>query len=498
MGADGTTLALLVGAAVVVAAVTAIRVSARLGLPTLLVYLALGLLLGEAGLGVRFDDARLAHDLGFVALVVILVEGGLTTRWDDLRGALGRAAALSTVGVGVTVGIVAAFAHLALGWDWTLALLLGAVLAPTDAAAVFATLRGLPLPGRVVNVLEAESGTNDPVAVILVVLLSAGDAAGGHAGGGAATVVALVALEVVLGLAGGLLAGYAARAYLQRVALPASGLYPLAVLAFATLGYAGTAALGGSGFVAVYVAAVVIGNSPLRHRAATLGFTDGLAWLAQIGLFVMLGLLASPARLPAALLPALAVGVVLILAARPLAVLVATAPFRGSWRERAFLSWAGLRGAVPIVLTTVPLTEGVPGAAGLFDVVFVLVAVFTLLHAPTLGPVGRRLGLTGAPPPRDLYLEAAPLGALDADMVHLAIRPGSRLHGAEVWELRLPERTAVTLVVRDGESFVPDRWTRLKTGDELLVVVPHADRARVERRLRDVSRGGSLAGWRER
>ena len=489
---DGLAVALLVGALVVVAAVTAVRLSARLGLPTLLVYLGLGLVLGESGIGVEFEDAALARNLGFLALVVILVEGGLTTRWADLRRALPRAIALSTAGVAVSVGVVAAFAHYVLGWDPTLALLLGAVLAPTDAAAVFATLRGLPVRERVVRVLEAESGTNDPLAVILVVALSAG----GHGSG--AGVAGEMAFEIVAGLAGGLAAGFAGRLYLDRVALPASGLYPIAVLAFTLAGYAGTSLVHGSGFVAVYVAAVVIGNGALRHRAATLAFVEGLAWLAQIGLFVLLGLLASPGRLGPAVLPALAVGVVLTAVARPLSVAVATAPFRDSWRDRGFLSWAGLRGAVPIVLTTVPLTAGTPGATTLFDVVFVLVAVFTLVQAPTLGAAARRLGVTDAPRPRDLYLEAAPLGALGADMLYLTIGERSLLNGAEVWQLRLPPKTGVTLVVRGGESFVPDRWTRLRHGDELLVVVPHEQRAAVERRLRVISRGGPLAGWASR
>jgi cell volume regulation protein A len=488
---EGMTLALLAGSAVLLAAVTAVRVSTRLGLPTLLLYLGLGMLLGESGIGVRFDDARVAHDLGFVALVVILVEGGLTTRWDDLRAVLPRAVALSTVGVAVSVGVVAGAARLLLGWDWTLALLLGAVLAPTDAAAVFATLRGLPVRERIVRTLEAESGTNDPLAVIVVIGLSTG-----WHGGGPAGAVAEVLTEVVVGVAGGVLVGWAGRAYLDRVALPASGLYPVTAMAFAFLAYAGTAAAHGSGFVAVYVAAVVIGNAALKHRAATVGFVEGLAWLAQIGLFVMLGLLASPGRLADALVPALVAGLVLTLVARPVSVLLSTLPFRVPWGERGFLAWAGLRGAVPIVLTTVPLTEGVDRAGDLFDVVFVLVAAFTLLQSPTLGWAGRRLGVTEEPRPRDLRLDAAPLGALDADMLTVGIGARSGLNGAEVWELRLPPKTAVTLVVRDGESFVPDRWTRLRTGDELLVIVPHAQRAVAERRLRDVSRGGPLARWR--
>jgi cell volume regulation protein A len=489
MDGDRATLVLLAGALVLLAALTAVRLSSRLGLPTLLGYLGLGLALGESGLGVRFDDAQVARDLGFVALAVILTEGGLTTRWNDVRRALLPAASLSTVGVGISVAVTAVAAHAFLGWDWTLATLLGAVLAPTDAAAVFATLRGLPVRPRLVRLLEAESGTNDPVAVILVVLLAAGHR------GSALHVAVEVVREVAFGVAGGALAGLAGRTYLRRVALPSSGLYPLAVLAFAGTSYAGTAALGGSGFLAVYVTALVLGNSALPHRPATVAFTEGFAWLAQIGLFVMLGLLASPGRLGSAVWPALAVGVVLTLVARPLAVAAATLPFALSWRERGFVSWAGLRGAVPIVLATVPLTTGLPGAADLFDVVFVLVAVFTLVQGPTLGVAARRLGVLEDTAARDLALEAAPLGRLDADLLTLTVGPRSRLSGTEVWELRLPPSTAVTLVVREGAPFVPDRWTRLRYGDEVLVVVPHARRSEVERRLRHVSRRGPLAGW---
>jgi cell volume regulation protein A len=487
MGGEQTTVALLAGAVVLLLALTAVRVSSRLGLPTLLLYLALGLALGEAGTGVRFDDASLARDLGFVALVVILTEGGLTTRWADLRTALPTAVSLSTVGVAVSVAVTGVAAHLLLGWDWQLAILLGAVLAPTDAAAVFATLRGLPLRPRLSRVLEAESGTNDPLAVILVVALS------GTWHGDPLHVALEIVAEVAIGLTGGLVVGYGGASYLRRVALPASGLYPLAVVGFAALSYAGSALLGGSGFLAVYVTALVLGNSALPHRPATLGFTEGLAWLAQIGLFVMLGLLASPGRLGKAVVPALVIGVALTLLARPLSV--ALAGFGLRWRERAFVSWAGLRGAVPIVLATVPLTASRDGATELFDIVFVLVAVLTLVQGPTLARAARRLRVLEEAGPRDLAIEAAPLGRLDADMLHFEIAGRSMLHGAEVWELRLPEQAAVTLVVRGGESFVPDRWTRLRRGDELLIVVPHARRAEAETRLREVSRRGPLARW---
>ncbi|MDQ1711869.1 MAG: potassium/hydrogen antiporter [Frankiaceae bacterium] len=386
MGGERATVALLVGALVLLAAVSTVRLSSRLRLPTLLAYLGLGLVLGESGLGVRFDDAHVSRELGFVALALILTEGGLTTRWDDLRRTLVPAASLATVGVGVSVAVTAAAAHAFLGWDWAVATLLAAVLAPTDTAAVFATLRGLPIRPRIVRLLEAESVLNDPIAAILVILLAAGQ---GH--GHPAALVVDFAREVAAGLAAGAALGLAGRWYLRRVALPAAGLYPLALLAFVGVSYAGSTLLGGSGFIAVYVTSLMLGNTEFPQRAAAVAFSEGVAWLAQIGLFVMLGLLASPQRLGAAIWPALAIGAVLTFVARPLSVGLVTLPFSLSWRERAFVSWAGLRGAVPIVLATVPLTTGLAGATELFDVVFVLVVVFTLVQGPTLSTAARRL-----------------------------------------------------------------------------------------------------------
>ncbi len=492
MHGEDWTAALLLGAVVLLVALSAVGLSRKLGLPTLLAYLGLGLVLGENAAGLEFDDATLARNLGYAALVVILAEGGLTTEWRSLRRALPAAAALSTVGVAISVGVTAVAARLVLGdTSWTIALLLGAILASTDAAAVFSTVRNLPLSRRVVRLLEAESGTNDPLAVILVVGLASGD----WTGKGAWLAIPLVAYEIGAGVTGGLLAGLAGRAYLRRAALPASGLYPLAVFAFVFLAYAGTAVAHGSGFLAVYVTALVLGNSALPHRPATRAFAEGLAWLAQIGLFVMLGLLATPTRLGAAIAPALAIGAALMVIARPLSVFAATAPFRLTWRERTFTSWAGLRGAVPIVLATVPLTEKAPGAQRLFDIVFVLVVVFTLVQAPTLPAVARRLGVLAPEDAADLAVEAAPLERIEADLLHLTVGPESKLHGAEVWELRLPERVSVTLVVRGGTSFVPDRWTRLRHGDQLLVVAPRTLRAETEHRLRAVGRRGRLAGW---
>ncbi|GAA0518187.1 K+/H+ antiporter [Paractinoplanes deccanensis] len=496
-------VALLIGAAVLLVAVGAVRLSTRLGLPSLLVYLGIGMIIGEAGLGIRFDDAELTRTLGFCALIVIIAEGGLTARWSTLRPVLGLSASLATIGVAVSIAVVGLAVHVILDLPWQLALLYGAVLSSTDAAAVFATLRRLRLPPRLVATLEAESGMNDAPVVLLVVLLSATGPEGHHAWW---YELLIVAYELAAGAAIGFAVGAGGRWLLRHAALPSAGLYPIAAVGLTVLAYAAGAVAHASGFLAVYVAGVVLGNGRIPHRRAILGFADGLAWVAQIGLFVLLGLLSSPQRLDSALVPALVVGVALVLLARPLSVIVAAVlarPVRGprrpgnrvGWRGTAFLSWAGLRGAVPIVLATIPLSAGTPGAVGLFDAVFLLVIIFTLLQATTLGPAARLLRVTAPAEAAEVHVEAAPLERLNADLLHMEVTPGSRLAGVHIDELRLPEGASVSLVVRDGAGFVPGPDTRLRTGDELLIVATAAARDVAERRLRAVSRRGRLARW---
>jgi cell volume regulation protein A len=481
---------LLIGAVVVIAAIGAARLAHGVGLPGLLVFLALGLLLGESGAGIRFDDAGLAESLGLSALVLILAEGGLTTRLEHARAGAPAALALATVGVAVTTVVVALAAHVLVDLPWRQALLLGAVLAPTDAAAVFSVLRKLPLPPRLSGILEGESGLNDPPSVLAVTLLSAG----GHTPSGV-FIAGEVLYELVVGAAIGLVLALLAAEGLRRVALPASGLYPIAVLAIIVAGYGAASTAHASGFLAVYVAALVLGNVRLPHRAATRGFAEGIAWLAQIGLFVMLGLLASPSRLPAQILPAIGIGLVLTVLARPLAVLVSTLPFRVRWREQTLLSYAGLRGAVPIVLATIPMSARVPEAARLFDLVFLVVGGFTLVQGPTLPFIARKLGVLAAVEPTELDVESAPLEDLHAVMLQTMIPEGSRMHGVELWELRLPEGAITSLVVRDGHAFVPVPTTRLEYGDRLVIVASSKVRRDTERRLRAVSRAGKLARW---
>ncbi|NJP99115.1 potassium/proton antiporter [Streptomyces zingiberis] len=483
--------ALLIGGTVLLASIMAARTAHRIGLPSLLLFLAVGVLLGEDVIGLKFDDAALAQSLGTAALAVILVEGGLTTQWQGVRRLLLPAGVLATAGVAVSVVVTAAGAHFLLGMDWHLALLLGAIVSSTDAAAVFSVLRSLPLPQKVSGLLEAESGFNDAPTIILVLVFStaAADLPG------PAFVLGNVVYQLVVGGALGLAIGWIGVFGLRRIALPASGLYPLATVAFGIIAFAAAGAVNASGIIAAYLGGLVLGNAKLPHRAATRSFAEGAGWLAQIGLFVMLGLLVNPSELSSAVLPAVVVGLVLLLVARPISVFGCLLPFRMPWREKTFVSWAGLRGAVPIVLATFPIVGGVEGARSLLNIVFVLVVIFTLVQGPSLPAFARRLGLIRPGALNEVQVETAPLDVLDADLLTLTVPAGSRLQGVAVFELRLPPPTVVTLIVRDSTTVMPQRETVLRAGDELLLVTTPDVREAAERRLRAVGRHGRLARW---
>lgn len=482
----------LAGSVVTILSILAVRLSFRMGLPSLLIYLLIGVLLGESGLGIGFEDAQLANALGFAALAIILAEGGLTTNWREVRPTIPIGTALATIGVVVSVSIVAVAAHYLLGLSWELAVLLGAVTSPTDAAAVFSMLRVVPLPRRISGALEAESGLNDAPTVVLVTLISSG-AVGAH---GLWATGGIMVYELAAGVLFGLIGGFGGAWVMRHAALPASGLYPVAVLMLCFLSYGAAAQVHASGFAAVFVAGLVLGNSELPHRATTHSFAEGFAWLAQIGLFVMLGLLLSPGRITLGTVGmAIAAGLILTLIARPLSVLASAVVQPMPWRELGFLSWAGLRGAVPIVLMTIPLAEQIDDAPRLFDVVFVMVVIFTLLTGPTLPVMARWLGVSEPSQARDLDMEVAPLDRIAADLLQVTIEPTSKLHGVEVGELRLPPGASVSMVIRDGHSTVPELRTVLRHGDDLLIVTPRKSREATEERLRAVSRSGRLAKW---
>ncbi|KOV62550.1 potassium transporter [Streptomyces sp. NRRL WC-3618] len=482
---------LLVCSLVLLIAVAAVRISSRSGLPSLLVYLGIGIAMGQDGIGdIHFDNAELTQVIGYAALVVILAEGGLGTKWKEIKPALPAASVLALAGVAVSVGVTATAAHYLVGLEWRQAFIIGAVVSSTDAAAVFSVLRKIPLPARVTGTLEAESGFNDAPVVILVVSLStAGPVEHWY------KLLGVIVLELAIGAAIGIAAGWLGAWGLRHVALPASGLYPIAVMAIAVTAYAAGALAHGSGFLAVYLAAMVLGNAKLPHWPATRGFADGLGWIAQIGMFVLLGLQVTPHEMGDDIWPALVIGLALTMVARPLSVIVSLTPFRVPWQEQTLMSWAGLRGAVPIILATIPMVSGVEDSRRIFNIVFVLVVAYTLVQGPTLPWLARQLHLGKGAEAADLGIEAAPLERLRGHLLSVAIPDGSKMHGVEVSELRLPPGAAVTLVVRDEKSFVPLPTTILRRGDELLVVTTDPVRDATERRLRAVGQGGKLAQW---
>lgn len=487
-------VAMLVGAVVALMAIAAARLGARAGLPALLLFLLVGMVTDRPGFGLHLTDPVLARQLGFAALVIILAEGGLTTRWRNIRPAIGVAVLLATSGLLVGMVLFAAFAHFVLGLPPVVALLFGAITAPTDSAAVFSVLRNVNLPTRVTAALEAESGLNDAPTVLIVGVATS--IAVGHGHGSVLGTAGLILVELVGGLVLGLVVGMVAAFLMKRIHLPSSGLYAIGAFAWAITAYGLGVVLHLSGFAAVYVCAVVLGNAKLPYRHAVRSFAEGLGWMAQIGLFVMLGLLASPGRIT---LDTVVIGIVaglfLTFVARPVSVWSSAVWFRIPWREQVFLSWAGLRGAVPIILCTIPLAARMPGSEKLFDIVLVFVIVFTVVQSPTLPWVGHKLGLINPEGPTDVDIEVAPLDRLRADLMQIRVPKGSHLAGVSVTELRLPRNAVVSLIIRDNEVFAPAGRDQLREGDELMVLSPHDKRTEVERRFTVVGRGGRLARW---
>jgi potassium/hydrogen antiporter len=472
MGTDlGVDRVVLVAAALVLGAVItaafAARPHSRFRVPGALLFLVIGMIVGSDGLGlVELDDPMFVRDLGIVALLVILFEGGLTTKPTDLRLAARPGLALATVGVVVTAAVTALGAWLLLDVDPYVAALIGAVVASTDAAAVFSMMRTTPLPRRVSALLRIESGANDPIAIMLTVgLLTI--LAEGPPGAGAWIVFAV--LQLIGGAIGGALVGLAGVWMLRRVELGVAGLYPVLAAAVGGVAYGLVATLGGSGFVAVYVAGVLVGGFVPRHRTSILGFHEAMANASEIGLFLLLGLLVFPSRLPAVWLAALAVAGVLVLVARPAAVWLCALGTGLSWQEKTVINIAGLRGAVPIVLATFPFTAGVAGGAMIFDVVFFVVLVSVLVQGTALVPVIRRLGVRADAPAWAPVAEALPLDGIDIDLVELFVTDDLALANRRLRDIPLLDATLVAAIVRDGRVRIAKGDTFIRPGDVLLL-----------------------------
>jgi len=471
-----TALFLLTFGGLLIASVILARASQRAGLPVVLLFLLVGVIAGEERLGgFGFQDYEFAYRVGTVALVMILLDGGFNTAFSSIRQVAAPAFTLATLGVLGTALVVAAGAYV-LGLPWSTAMLLGGIVSSTDAAAVFALLRGsgMSLRHRVGTTLEVEGGLNDPLAVILTMVLTQNLLAPVAHG---AIVVLQVLVQIGVGLGAGWGVGRIGTAALRRIRFPTGGLYPAFTLALAFIAYGAATLLHGSGFLAVFVAAALLGNTRLPYRASLVRAHDALAWLSQIVMFLILGLLVSPARLMDVALAGLSIGLLVALVARPIVTAVLLFPFRYEPREVAYIGLVGLRGAVPIILATFPVLAGAPGAEMIFNVVFFIVVVMSFVPGAMVPWLTRRFELESEEPPRPpAVLEIESPMPLRGELVSFYIDAELAVAGATIAELPFPEGASATLIVRGDELIAPRGWTVLMPGDHVYVLMPPEDR----------------------
>jgi cell volume regulation protein A len=444
----------------------------RFGIPALSIFLLLGIVVAREGPGgFPFGNYLLAQTLGIIALIQILHSGGLGTRLEDVRTVRGSALVLSTVGVVIATALVGAFAVRFLRFDWPHGLLLGAAIASTDVAAVFTILRSrnVSLGGRIRPLLELESALNDPMTVFLSVgllgLIVHPDAAS------PARLVPMFFQQMLLGTLMGVAAGHATRWAVNRIALEFEGLYPVLSVALVVLTYGVTQALGGSGFLAVYVSGIMLGNANYVHKRSLAVFHDGLAWLMQIVMFLTMGLLVLPSELSRLAPAGIALSAFLVLVARPVSVLCCLTPFRYALREQLMVSWAGLRGAVPIVVATYPLIAGVSGAQTIFNLVFFVVFISVLLQGTTIPAVSAWLHVAAPWAKRFEYpIEYNPTTNLRSTLVEVPVPTDAAAIGRSLVDLALPEGALIVLIRRGDDVVVPRGTTRIEPGDALLML----------------------------
>jgi cell volume regulation protein A len=456
------------------------KAATKTGVPVLLLFLALGMLAGSDGPGgFYFDNPWLSQSVGVVALAFILFSGGLNTPWNDVRPVLKQGLALSTLGVTLTALCVGWFAATFLGFTLAEGVLLGAIIASTDAAAVFAVLnsQSVRLKGRLKELLELESGSNDPMAVFLTIGMLQLIA---NPGQSPLTLIPMFVLQMGLGALIGVAIGKGAVLVINRLRLEYDGLYPVLSFALVLVTYGATALVGGNGFLAVYLAGLVMAQQDFVHKRSLTQFHDGLAWLMQIVMFVTLGLQVFPSRLPDVALGGLFVALFLIFLARPLSVFLALAPTSLSLREKVFVSWVGLRGAAPIVLATFPLLAGVAKADTIFHLVFFIVLTSVLLQGTLIIPMAKWLKVYDTTPPR-----LSPLAyvmrdrTIANDLAEIHVAPSAPAAGKQVVDLHLPPDVLIVLIGRGGDMIVPRGGTVIEPDDTLLVMAPQSSNEHV-------------------
>lgn len=463
---------ILLAAILIIFGILSSKLSARLGLPVLVMFLIVGMLAGEDGPGgIAFDNAQIAHALGSLALAIILFDGGLQTPITSIKQVWKPASILATLGVLITSMLTGAAAAYILDVSLLYGLLIGAIVGSTDAAAVFSLLRnaGIHINPRLKSILEIESATNDPMAIFLTVGLLEVMVKGLEPGTG---LLLLFVQQIGIGSCVGLACGWIAVRIINRINLTTSGLYPVMVTALGLLSFGIAANLGGSGFLAIFITGVVIGNSRFVFQRSTFLFHDGLAWLGQINMFIILGLLINPSSLLDVWFEGLMIAVVLILIARPISIFPILKPFGFTLREITLVSWVGLRGSVPIILAIYPLMYNLPGASLIFNVVFFVVLISATVQGSTLPFMARFLSLTEpAPATPAATLEITALGDVDAEIVEYRLGENSRASGRHLSQMALPDGTVVAMITRGTKVIPPRGSTLLHSGDHLFIMM---------------------------
>ncbi len=471
---------ILIGAFLVIAAIVSTRLSQRFGVPGLVLFVAIGMLAGSSGPGqIMFDDYALSLNVGLVALALILFSGGLDTRLRLFRAAIVPALVLSTVGVGVTMVLIGLSAWLLTPLSLLEGLLLGAILAPTDAAATFNVLRGKGLPARLRAVLETESGTNDPVSINLTLVLTAMLASGG------ANLLGLtmgIVLQLLLGTVFGLAGGWLLVWFLRRIKLEGGGLYPVLALAGAFLVYSGSNLLGGNGFLAIYLTGLILGNQHVPHQQSVSYVMDALAWGAQIVMFLILGLLVFPDRLASIIPISLLIMVVMVFVVRPVALFVSLQPLRltnhheFTWQEYVLLAWAGLKGAVPIILAIIPLLNALPNGEAIFNIVFVVVVVSTALQGLTVGPLTQLLKLAKHEPPQPpVKIELGGVAPVGSAVLDVRLEATAQAVGQKLSDIALPKDVVIAALYRNEQLVTPRGSLVFEADDHIFMITNDED-----------------------
>lgn len=480
----------LAAAVLLVLSVVASKFSDRFGVPALLLFLLIGILAGSEGLGgIYFDNPVITQLIGFFALAIILFSGGLDTEWDSIRGVIKESLVLATLGVLLTAVILGVAAHLILDIPLLQGLLIGAITSSTDAAAVFAILnaKGVRLRGRLSALLQFESGSNDPMAVFLtigVIQLIQNPAQPVW------SLVPLFIQQMVIGSIMGLVFGNVLLFLINRLRLGYDGLYPVLALGVLLLTFAITTFLKGSSFLAVYLVGLVLGKSDFLHKRSLSRFYDGMAWLSQIVMFLTLGLFVFPSRLLDVIVPGLILSLILIVAARPISVLIGLLPFKFSSREKTFISWVGLRGSVPIILGTYPRLAGLDENGLIFNIVFFVVITSVLVQGTSIAQAAKWLKVDD-PSPREMSfpLETTPTQGWRGMLQEVVIEPDSPVVGRAIFEIKLPREYLIVLIIRDEQYLIPNGSIVLKPQDRMLGLGKPETHAKIQVLIKPQSTG---------